>query len=168
MNLYEYGDTLQALIDQAQAMIDEGQDPNSDAVQAVLRQMVGAESDWKQKAGRVGLYIRQCHAEAEMIKAEAKRLIERAQAHVKRADSLTELLKTQMIATGTNEINDVLCPIKLRINPWSVTVDNAEHLPPQYQRAKVEADKKALLKDREQLQAIAGVVFERSVSLKVG
>lgn len=168
MNLYNYGEELTAQIEAVQAMIDEGQDPNSEAVQAALRQMVEAESEWTAKAERVGLYIKQCEAEAVAIKTEADRLAKLAQSKTKRAEVLGELLKGQMMAFGLDKIEGSLCPIALRVNPWSVVVDNPETLPPQYQRAKIEADKKALLKDREQLQAVGGVVFERKTSIRIG
>lgn len=117
MNLYNYGEELSAQIEAVQAMIDDGQDPSSEAVQTALRAMVEAESDWTAKAERVGLYIKQCQAEGEMIKAEADRLAKLAQTKTKRADALAELLKGQMMAYGLDKIEGSLCPIALRINP---------------------------------------------------
>lgn len=167
-NLYQLGDELNAIVHQVQSLLDDGADPSSDEVQFLLEKMVNAEGDWKAKAVRVGLYIRQCLAEADMVKAEAKRLNDRATKHTKQADYLSDLLKSQMLALGEMEIEDPLCPIKLKENPWSVAVENPDLLPDQYKRLKVEADKRALLKDRETLKGIGGIVFDRAIAIRIG
>lgn len=169
-SLYELGEDLANAVYRINEKLENGMSPDDPEIQADLKAMVTSEGDWKEKAIRVGKYIRQCKAEAGMIKEESKHLAEKAKRHEKQAEQLTALLKQQMETFGVEVIEDPICPIKLRQNNWSVVVESPDGLPIQYQREvkSIEADKKALLEARLTCGGLPGVTFTRTTRLAIG
>lgn len=169
-SLYDFGQAMQAQIDHVTELLESGLEPDSVEVQQALRDIVTAEGDVHGKAEKVGLYYRSLVAEAEAAKAEADRLVKLAKSRTNRADSLKNYLLHHLVSLGIEEVKSPICPIKVKNNPWSVHVENAENLPPEYQRKKVivEADKKALLAARETSDGLPGVTYERSISIRIG
>lgn len=169
-SLYDFGQAMQAQIDHVTDLLESGLEPDSIEVQQALKDMVTCEGDFNSKAEKLGLYIRQLLAEGEAAKVEADRLTKLAKSKSTRADNIKNNLLHHMVSLGIEEVKSPICPIKTKLNPWSVQVENAENLPPQFQRVKtiVEADKKALLSARETSDGLPGVRFDRAMSIRIG
>lgn len=169
-SLYEFSLDMQAQIDYVTELLELGAQPDDPELQNALKAMLGSEQDFSVKAEKVGQYILTLQAEAAVAKAEIDRISKIARAKAAKADSLKNYLLNHMLATGVMDVKSVTCPIKVKQNPWAVHVENAESLPPEYQRIKttVEADKKALLALRESDTKVQGVTYERAMSIKIG
>lgn len=167
--LYEFRQDMQAQIDHVTELL-ESHPADSEIVQDALRNMVQAEGDFNKKAERVGLYKCSLAADKLAIDTEIARLEKLSKHKAKQIASIDQYLLFQMNVLGVTEVKSALCPIKLRQNNWSVQVENAEALPPEYQRKSttIEADKKALLANRESLGGLQGVKFDRSMSIRIG
>lgn len=168
-SLFHYGQTLNAELEQFSALMESGADLDSPEAQAAIASYFAAEGDFTAKAERTALYIREKQAAADAAKAEAARLTKLAKSREAWAERLKQGLLTQMQQLQKTKIDSNLCPISIRTGQWVAKVENAESLPEKYQRktTTVEADKKALLADRDNLD-IAGVTFEQAISIRIG
>ena len=79
-----------------------------------------AEGTLAEKAERVALKVRELQAEAEVIKAEAVRLTQRAKTASNAADSLKSYLRHALDAAGIPVIKGTLVTVALQKNPPSV------------------------------------------------
>lgn len=79
-----------------------------------------AEGDFKEKAERVALKVRELMAECVAVELEADRLNKRAAARKRAADSLKEYLKLNMEKAGVEKVNGLLCNVAIQKSPPSV------------------------------------------------
>lgn len=168
-SIFHYGQTLNAELEKFSALMESGVDLDSLEAQTAIASYFAAEGDFNAKAERTALYIREKQAAAEAAKAEAVRLTKLAKSREAWAERLKQGLLAQMQQLQKTKIDSTLCPISIRSGQWLVKVENAQSLPEKYQRKTVtiEADKKALLADRDNLD-IAGVTFEQAISIRIG
>ena len=164
--LYDLGYELAEKVERIQDLLSDGVSPNNEEIQLMLEQMVAQEDQWKDKAKRVSRFIHQMMLEEKMIDAEAKRLADKAKRTKQTYTYLHDLLLNQMIEFGVSEIDDPVLSIKIKENPWSVVINDESKVPAEFKREKtvVEVDKRALLKDRENID-LEGIEFVRTKKL---
>jgi len=93
LTLYQSAEELRQLLDQVD--IETGElPPGYESALGLV----------KNKGGKVGAYILQTEAEAAMVEAHAKALLDRVAAQKKRNDWLRNYLMTNMLETGITEI----------------------------------------------------------------
>lgn len=164
--LYDLGYELAEKVERIQDLLSDGVSPDNEEIQLMLEQMVAQEDQWKDKTKRVSRFIHQMMLEEKMIDAEAKRLADKAKRTKQTYTYLHDLLLNQMIEFGVSEIDDPVLSIKIKENPWSVVINDESKVPAEFKREKtvVEVDKRALLKDRENID-LEGVEFVRTKKL---
>lgn len=165
-NLYDLGYELAEKVERIQDLLSDGVSPDNEEIQLMLEQMVAQEDQWKDKTKRVSRFIHQMMLEEKMIDAEAKRLADKAKRTKQTYTYLHDLLLNQMIEFGVSEIDDPVLSIKIKENPWSVVINDESKVPAEFKREKtvVEVDKRALLKDRENID-LEGIEFVRTKKL---
>lgn len=84
-----------------------------------------AEGDFKAKAERVALFVRELLANASAVKIEATRLAARQKHYEKAAEVLKDYLQLQMEAAGMDKVEGNLCTVALQNSPPSLKVDQA-------------------------------------------
>ena len=164
--LYDLGYELAEKVERIQDLLSEGVSPDNEEIQLMLEQMVAQEDQWRDKTKRVSRFIHQMMLEEKMIDAEAKRLADKAKRTKQTYTYLHDLLLNQMIEFGVSEIDDPVLSIKIKENPWSVVINDESKVPAEFKREKtvVEVDKRALLKDRENID-FEGIEFIRTKKL---
>ena len=164
--LYDLGYELAEKVERIQDLLSEGIGPENEEIQLMLEQMVAQEDQWRDKTKRVSRFIHQMMLEEKMIDAEAKRLADKAKRTKQTYTYLHDLLLNQMIEFGVSEIDDPVLSIKIKENPWSVVINDESKVPAEFKREKtvVEVDKRALLKDRENID-FEGIEFIRTKKL---
>ena len=164
--LYDLGYELAEKVERIQDLLSEGVGPENEEIQLMLEQMVAQEDQWRDKTKRVSRFIHQMMLEEKMIDAEAKRLADKAKRTKQTYTYLHDLLLDQMIEFGVSEIDDPVLSVKVKENPWSVIVKDESKVPAEFKREKtvVEVDKRALLKDRENID-FEGIEFVRTKKL---
>jgi hypothetical protein len=111
-----------------------------------LEQQLDAIADaWRQKVGRVALYIQNLERAAEAADAEAQRLRELATSRQRVADALRAYLLAQLQRTGEQKVETDLAVVRLQRNSrpairWTRPV---EELPEAYRRVRIEPDGEA-------------------------
>ncbi|WP_242145848.1 MULTISPECIES: siphovirus Gp157 family protein [unclassified Bacillus cereus group] len=137
MKLYELSKNFCEL----QQMIEDGADP--EAVQDTLQAI---EEAFDEKVQGAALLILNLEAQAEVIKAEEKRLADRRKSFENSVKNIKEYLHQQMSAVGKKRIKGALITVGIQKNPASLDIANDAVIPPEFmvpQEPKV--DKKALL-----------------------
>ncbi|MHA5056386.1 siphovirus Gp157 family protein [Acinetobacter schindleri] len=164
--LYDLGYELAEKVERIQDLLSDGVSPDNEEIQLMLEQMVAHEDQWRDKTKRVSRFIHQMMLEEKMIDAEAKRLADKAKRTKQTYTYLHDLLLDQMIEFGVSEIDDPVLSIKIKENPWSVVIKDESKVPAEFKREKtvVEVDKRALLKDRENID-FEGIEFVRTKKL---
>lgn len=90
------------------------------------------EGDLKEKATAVACYFRNLESVADSIDEAAKQMKTRGDRLRKRAESLKEYLKFNMLATGIIKIESPYFTVALQNNPPSVIIDDEASLPPRF------------------------------------
>lgn len=149
----------------------------NDLREAWFANLTCIEEDFDDKAVQLALYVKSLNAEAEAIKAEKLALEQRQRSKVRRAERITEYIKTNMQAIGREYIEDRRVKISLKLNPVSVALSNEKEFieylkqnEPSLLRTKYEVDKTAVknaLKSGEDLPGAALVRIE-TVKIKYG
>ena len=86
-------------------------------IEAALDEAMG---DFKEKAERVGLYVRELLNTAELIRDEEDRLAARRKARERAATGLKEYLKRNMEAAGITKVDGLLCTVAVQKSPRSL------------------------------------------------
>lgn len=89
------------------------------------------------KADGIASYLRECETRAEALKAEAKRLKERADAWEQRHDRIKSGVLRVMQLMGFKKIEGQQSTLAIRKNPASVDIRQPELVPEVYQRVTV-------------------------------
>lgn len=106
-------------------------------------------------------------AEAEMFKAEEKRLQAKKQAAQKRADSIKEYMDFTLKSLGIKKAQAGLWKLTIQKNPPSLDIHDESKIPEEYFVTKRELDKRELLKALKNGSTFAGVELKQSESLRV-
>ncbi len=120
MKLYEAAAQLETVNAWIEEHTDEILANGGELTHDLLVLLDEAEGTFAEKAERVALKVRELQAEAEVVKAEATRLTQRAKTALNAADSLKEYLHRTMEAAGTLTIKGTLVTVAVQKNPPSV------------------------------------------------
>lgn len=168
-SIFEISAEMSLKMQEVQQMLDDGIAPDSDEFQAKLQEMVATEGDLKDKVVRIAYVIKREQADLATVQDEIDRLTKIKKQKQTTVDNLSALAMNHMLQNGVEEASNGLIKVAPRLNKWSVTVENPESLPPEYQRIKTEitANKIELLAHREELDSLGGVTFQRTYSLQI-
>lgn len=114
VKLYELAAQYQAL--------RELEDSGEIDAQALSDTLEGLSGEIEEKADNVACVIKELLADAEAIKQEADKLIDRAKVKKRYADGLTQYLTRQMQAVGKSKVETHRNVISLRKTPVSVKI----------------------------------------------
>ena len=146
MNLYELTGALlplRAALDVAP--VDE--DGVVTVAPDLLALLDGIEGEYAVKLDACARVVRSLEAEADMVYAEAGRLLKRSEALRSNAERLCEAMRRSLVATGTQTVKGALFTVALRKGALRVDVTSADDLPPDYRRVHPETwapDKKRI------------------------
>lgn len=164
MSLYELGSSLEAVINGGMVFNEETGEIvfDSDNLDAL-------EMAFNDKLEGCGLFIKNCRAEADAIKAEEKRLKERREAIEKRVDRMEEYMLYWMDRTHTDKLETPRCALSIRKSD-AVLVDDVSKVPDKYKKTKVDVsvDKTAAKKALKAGEVIPGLgmVFRDNLQVK--
>ena len=163
MNLYELnGEYIRVMAD-----VMEWAEQNEGEISAELEKALeDIEISIEEKIENTALYIKNLEAEAEMIKAEEKKLSERRKACENRAERVREWLSFDM---GGKSFKSAKCVISWRKSESVEVAVDAETLPAYYQNVKttVTADKTLLKAAIKSGEIIAGVSIVEKQNMQV-
>lgn len=132
------------------------------------------EEDFDEKAIQLALYVKSLTAEAEAIKAEKLALERRQRSKVRRAERITEYIKTSMQAIYKDYIEDPRVKISLKLNPVSVALSNEKEFieylkqnEPSLLRTKYEVDKTAVKNALKSGEDLPGAALVRIETVKI-
>ena len=166
MKLYEISDKIEQVL---LAGTDKETGEISDEALAALDEL---EAAFDEKALNVGCYIKGEEAEAAAVEAEAKRLIERAKLHGRRAERLRSYLSAHLSAhahpSAQPRLANARCELRWRKSD-RVEVPELSALPAAYVREKVtrEPDKAELRKLLKSGVEIPGALLVERWSLEI-
>jgi len=169
MNLFNHAVQFKALQDimDNDVEFDDETGEITDNSQVIADLFAELELGLGDKLNNSQYYIIDTLSDAETLKAEAKRLNERAKVLTNKANRVKELMKNAMIATGDTKLKTNLFNFSIRTSK-SVQVSDVEELPREYVRLKREADKaliKKALADGEEIPGCA-MVENKSLSAR--
>lgn len=127
-SLYEIGAEMEAIYS---ALQENGGELTEDLAAAL--DAIGEA--FEIKVERTGLVVRQLGAQAEVVKAEAKRLNERAAGLEKAAANLKEYLRYHMVMAGRDAVKGPLLTVRVQSSPPSAVLHGTlDDLPPEFVR----------------------------------
>lgn len=99
---------------------------------AILEILDCLDVDMAAKGEAYAKAMKNCLADAEMYKAEAKRLAERQKAAERAADRLKQRMLDTMTALGAESLKTGIGTWRVQLNPWKCDVENIADVPEQY------------------------------------
>lgn len=167
MKLYELSTQYAQLVDMMEAAQVEG----SEQLDAeILRDTLDAiEEAFEAKADNIARIMAQLTATEEAIKAEVKRLSERAAIIGKQRESLKGYLFASMEAAKRDKFKTAFYNFTIRNNPASVQIVDESLIPAEYIREIVErkTDKKAIAEAIKSGSEVAGCTLVQSRTLVI-
>lgn len=127
-------------------------------------QLTITENDRESKCEGYVSVIRQLKSKSQLIKDEAKRLLDAARVYDKSVERLEDNLLSSVVQLGNIKTNFV--SISTRRNKSVEIADDAE-LPLQYQRVKIEANKTAIKEALESGIDVPGATIVEKFSLLI-
>lgn len=148
-----------------QAMLaDDSTDIPADQLQALFE---AGDDGVNLKAARVIAFIKQTQADANALDAVAKGYAARAKTLNNRAEGLREYLRSCLALAGTDKLGTTEHSAKLTAPRASVVIDDADLLPAELTRTKVEPDKTAIKAAIESGAEVKGAHIEMKAGLKI-
>lgn len=161
MKLYELATNYQ----QVWNMVD---DPDTDlaVIEDTLQSIEGAINE---KAVNIVQLVRSLEADAEIIKAEEKRLTDRRRVIENRVKWFKQYIQHQMELAGLDKIKTPLLTLALQNNPPRVEIDNLTELPGEYieQRIDYVVDKKRIKDAIQSGREVPGARLVQGKSLRI-
>lgn len=143
-------------------------DPDTDlaTIEDTLQSIEGA---MEEKAVNIVQFIRNLEADANIIKAEEKRLSERRKAFENRAKAIKEYLQYQMEIAGLDKVKTPTLTLALQNNPPSVNIEDLTALPSEFveQRIDFVPDKKKIKEAILAGKEVPGAQLLRGRSLRI-
>jgi hypothetical protein len=147
-------------------MLEEEQD--EEAIQQELQRIAG---DIRRKAHGIAVVIQSLENMAALQAAEAKRLAAKAKTNQSHADRLRAYTLDIMRNTpGCERIEAGYFTLAIRLNPYSVTVEDEAAVPSEFNRTRitVEVDKRAVLESFKATHEVpSGVSIGRTERLEI-
>lgn len=159
--LYELSTAYQNV----QNLIDD-ESPDTDIINAL--QVI--EGQIEVKAVNIANLIKSLEAEAEVIKAEEKRLAQRRKSRENAADNVKQYLKLAMEQMGMDKIKTATRTISIQLNPPSVHVLNEDEIPGKFLTLipeHYEVNKKAIAEAFKAGEEVKGAELTRGRSLRI-
>lgn len=138
VNLYTLDKRMRALMDRIQDEADQDTGAIPEELWAELDELTRQEGA---ALADLACAVKEQRADADAVRAEARRLAERARALDARVDRLTAVLEQRV---GPDGLRDPRVTARWYTRPTIGLLVPAEQLPAEYQRVKVEPDKLAL------------------------
>jgi hypothetical protein len=160
MKLYEIKDQFRAL--------DSIELDTDDDIQAFADLYAGLQVSLTEKIENCCMVLANAKAQSDAITDERARLDTRRKAIEAKIERLREYMQYEMESIGVDKVDGALFSVRIQNNPQSVEMMlEAEKLPAEYQRVKIEADKAALKKALLDGIEIAGCKLVQTKSLRV-
>lgn len=130
--------------------------------------LTALEIERNKKLEAVALYIKSLEAEAEAMKAEAKKLADRREAKERKAERLRSYISNSMQALGDTKLETAKVALSFRKSE-SVDVYDPVLLPAEYTKTKttVTPDKTAIKAAIKAGQEVAGAMLEVKQNLQI-
>lgn len=158
MKLYE----LSSQMIQVAELMEQGAEGLEDTLEAL-------NLSFEEKVENCAKMHRNLLVQAEMCKAEAKRLTERARAWEKQAETLKKYVEMEMRKIGADEVPSSLFKIRLTMNPPSVNVVDENLIPMDfYTMPEPALSKSAILDALKRGIEVPGAELKQEKSLKIG
>jgi hypothetical protein len=158
MKLYELSSAMTQVIE----LMENGAEGLEDTLEAL-------NLSFDEKVDNCVKMHRNLLAQAELCKAEAKRLSDRARAWEKQAEFLKRYTELEMRKMGVEEVKSSLFKIKLALNPPSVNVVDEELIPMDfYTVPEPSISKSAILDALKKGIEVPGAELKQEKSLRIG
>lgn len=120
------------------------------------------------KIESIALFYKECMAESEALKAEIKKLADRAKVAANKAERLKTYLQTSMLDSGEPTFETSKCKLSFRKSK-TVEVPNIDLLDPAFVVTKTEItpDKKAIKAAIEAGENVAGAFIEEKQNIQI-
>lgn len=165
MNLYEISQETQTKINLLGQMLADGKEPTADFVSELL----DLRGELDKKLVNYGFVIKQEQAHIDSLQAEIDRLTKLKKSRQGAVDLLKNRMQSAMVDNNLTKIDDPILPIRIQKNPKSVRLDiDPIHLPQEFQKVAITADKTAIKKALESGQEVKGAVLEQGQSIRIG
>lgn len=160
MTLYEISEQYRELLEGIEVN-EDGEIVNAEAIEE-------AEGQLKEKLEATALYVKELKAMAESIKVEMVALKERADAKIKRAESLSKYMANIMLSHEMSEFESSKVRLSFRKSD-AVIIDNEFMIPRNYMKetTTIAPDKVALKKSLKFGEMIPGVHLEERENLQI-
>lgn len=160
MTLYEISEQYRELLEGIEVN-EDGEIVNAEAIEE-------AEGQLKEKLEATALYVKELKAMAESIKVEMVALKERADAKLKRAESLSKYMASVMQSHEMSEFESSKVRLSFRKSD-AVIIDNEFMIPKNYMKetTTIAPDKVALKKSLKFGEMIPGVHLEERENLQI-
>jgi hypothetical protein len=148
-----------------QNLIDE-ESPDND----ILNALTTIEGAIEVKAGNIANLIKSLESEAEVIKAEEKRLAQRRKARENAADNVKQYLRVAMEQMGLDKIKTPTRTISIQLNPPAVQIMNEDEIPGKFLTLvpeHYEVNKKLIAEALKAGEEVKGCELSRGKSLRI-
>lgn len=146
-------------------LIDE-ENPDSD----IMNALTVIEGAIEVKAGNIANLIKSLESEAEVIKAEEKRLAQRRKSRENAADNVKQYLKMAMEQMGLDKIKTPTRTISIQLNPPAVQIANEDEIPGKFLTLvpeHYEVNKKLIAEALKAGEEVKGCELSRGRSLRI-
>lgn len=106
----------------------------------------GMDGEFEQKAENYAVIINSLLGQAEMLKAEKKRIEEREKVFLNNAERMKEALEKAMKVTGKRKFKTLLFGFNIQKNPLSLVIDDESKVPKEFVKIEKKIDRTALKK----------------------
>lgn len=148
-----------------QNLIDD-ESPDND----ILNALTTIEGAIEVKAGNIANLIKSLEAEAEVIKAEEKRLAQRRKVRENASDNVKQYLKFAMEQMGVDKIKTPTRTISIQMNPPAVYISNEDEIPGKFLTLipeHYEVNKKLISEALKAGEDVKGAELSRGRSLRI-
>lgn len=165
MNLYQINQAIQAKMLELADRLENGKNPSDDELDEIL----DLQGDLSEKLVNYGFVVKNLDGELTAIDDEIKRLTARKKARKTHIDLLKNRMKQAMADNGLDKIDDPILPIRLQNSAPSVRLDiDPLHLPQEFQKVEITADKTAIGKALKAGREVKGASLEQSQHIRIG
>lgn len=148
-----------------QNLIDE-ESPDAD----ILNALTIIEGAIENKAGNIANLIKSLDAEAEMLKAEERRLSQRRKVRENAASNMKQYLQNAMEQMGMDKIKTAKWTFSIQNNPPAVQIINEEEIPGKFLTfipERYEVNKKLISEALKAGEDVKGCELSRGRSLRI-
>jgi hypothetical protein len=161
MNVFEINNALSQVWEM---VLDE--DADLDVLEDTIQALEVARDE---KAEGMAKLIRYLDSQADVIKAEEKRLADRRKALENRKDRVKQLLEMQFQLWGTDKIKTATMTVSMQNNPPSVQIADENLVPDEFVTIETirKIDKKSLLQRLKDGETFDGISIHQGRSLRI-